>query len=542
VRTSPSFSLFAILLLAVACAPLPTSSPTATLTPNAAPEEIPQASATPASQGAAAGWQTYANTDAGFSIQYPPDWHQTVTSASPPMYGVALDGLQGGVELQWGEGFGGACNAPMALRTAQGQLSTCYWVGDDGTRHWEQIYKMLPTTAFGARGYTKDAAPASTDLVLAVFATLTFGETAVAPTPQPALGMEVIIDNRDAGFRPKGNWYILPLLFHKSAEMVGEDCYQARPGRGASAEVRPDLPAGAYEVYARWCGDPGATNQSTHGVIEVHRSAGDAAPQAVGVNYQAGAGQWQSLGVYNLEPDAFLSVNSVLDGSVVADAYRFVYRSPAAVEAVPTPLPTGPITTHYSPTPLQQATSGDLATRLSLVDPFFVSVPMTATQQIFDDCRAFPREDCGGTRAGWLAIVTHQAISLTYRVSDDYKLVAVEGADLALDPWLMGQDTPQLVFLRGSGGGMNFTVHASQDNTWHLLRPGSGSLPDSDVTLTPDQAAILRSLAPKYSTWTLQPAGGGSLTFYGLGPAVVASAADRDVLLALGSALAAAPP
>ena len=57
----------------------------------------------------------------------------------------------------------------------QGQLSTCHWVGDDGTRHWEQIYKMLPKAAFGARAYPKDAAPASTDLILAVFATLTFG-------------------------------------------------------------------------------------------------------------------------------------------------------------------------------------------------------------------------------------------------------------------------------------------------------------------------------------------------------------------------------
>ena len=540
-QTRTSLGLFAILLLAVACAPLPpTSTPTTTLAPGTAPDERPPASATPATQGAAAGWQTYVNP-AGFSIRYPPDWNQTVTSSDPPMYGVALDGLQGGMELQWGEGFGGACNAPTALRTAQGQLSTCYWVGDDGTRHWEQIYKMLPTAAFGARAYTKDAAPASADLVLAVFATLTFGEALAAPTPQPAQGMEIVIDNSDAGFRPKGNWYILPLLFHKSAQMVGEDCYQARPGLGASAEVRPDLPAAAYEVFARWCGDPGATNQSTHGIIEVHRSAGDAAPQAVGVNYQAGAGQWQSLGIYNLEPGAFLSVRSVLDGSVVADAFRFVYRSPTAVEAVPTPLPTGPITTHYPPTPLQQVTSGDLAARLALVDPFFISVPMTATQQIFDDCQAFPREGCGGTRAGWLAIVTHQAISLTYRVSDDYKLVAVEGADLALDPWLMGQNTPQLVFLRGSGGGMDFTVHAGQDNTWHLLRRGSGSLPDSDVTLSQDQAAILRSLAPKYSTLHLQPTGGGTLTFYGLGPTVAASAADREALLALGAALAAAP-
>ena len=103
-----SLSLCAILILAVACVPLPqTLPPTATLTPNITPEEITQASATPASQGAAAGWQTYANTDAGFSIQYPPDWSQTTTSSSPPMYGIALDGPQGGMELQWYVGIAG---------------------------------------------------------------------------------------------------------------------------------------------------------------------------------------------------------------------------------------------------------------------------------------------------------------------------------------------------------------------------------------------------------------------------------------------------
>jgi len=31
---------------------------------------------------------------------------------------------------------------------------------------------------------------------------------------------------------------------------------------------------------------------------------------------------------------------------------------------------------------------------------------MTATQRTFDDCQAFPRDDYGGTRAGWQAVVT----------------------------------------------------------------------------------------------------------------------------------------
>jgi hypothetical protein len=315
----------------------------------------------------------------------------------------------------------------------------------------------------------------------------------------------------------------------------------ALPSLYTAAEVRPDLPeGGSYEVFAWWCGNP-HYDQTGHGIIEVHRSAGDPAPQAVSVNYQANAGQWQSLGIYNLQPGAFLNVKSVLDGSVVADAFRFVYRSPAAAEAVPTALPSAPIVSHNPPSPLQQRTSGDLAARLALVDPFYVSVPMTATQQTFDDCQAFPREGCGGKRAGWQAIVGYETITLTYRVSDDTQLVAVDGADMSLDPWLMGQDHPQRVFLRGSGGGMDFTVHYHPDSTWHLLRPGDGSMPESDVTLTQDQADTLRTLAPTYSTLYLQPTGGGSLVFYGLGPVVAPSDADRDMLLELGAALTAAP-
>jgi hypothetical protein len=553
--------LLVVLLLAAACMPVPQSSlPPAP--PGPAPTSVGSAAASPAGptgeatlpagatpeQAAAEGWQTYTNTEAGFSIRYPPNWSLTPSppSTPEPMMNVdVLEGPEGRIELQWGSGFGGACAAYSALHLAQGQIPACYYVAPDGTQTWSLTAVKLPTVGVAGFAATKDAEPASADVVLAILATLTFeapenlgtAASTAAPTAAPGQPQELVVDNAAASFWPKGNWYFLD-----TGQQYGKDCYVALPGLDTAAEVRPDLPeAGSYEVFARWCGNP-HDDQTGHGIIEVHRSAGDPAPQAVGVNYQANAGQWQSLGSYNLQPGAFLNVKSVLDGRVVADAFRFVFRSPAAAEAVPTPLPSGPIVSGNPPSPLQQVTSGDLAARLALVDPFYVSVPMTATQQTFDDCQAFPRDDCGGTRAGWQAIVTHQPISLTYRVSDDYKLVAVEGADMALDPWLMGQDTPQLIFLRGSGGGTDFTVHYHPDSTWHLLRPGNGSQPESDVTLTQDQADTLRTLAPKYSTLYLQPTGGGSLVFYGLGTVVAPSDADRDMLLALGAALTAAPP
>jgi len=179
-------------------------------------------------------------------------------------------------------------------------------------------------------------------------------------------------------------------------------------------------------------------------------------------------------------------------------------------------------------------------TRLDLTTADAVSVPISATLVSFDDCQAFPREGCGGTRDGYQAIAGYETITLTYRVSDDTKLVGVEGADMRLDPWLMGQDHPQRVFLQGAEGG-GFRVVYYPDNTWHLLRPGDGSLPASDVILTQEQADTLRTLAPMYSSLYLQTTDGEELDFYGLGTVVAPSDEDRDTLLALGAALAATP-
>ena len=103
---------------------------------------------------------------------------------------------------------------------------------------------------------------------------------------------------------------------------------------------------------------------------------------------------------------------------------------------------------------------------------------MTQTPATFDDCTTFPREGCSGTRQGTQAIVAYEGITLTYRLANDALLVTIEGADNALNPWLMGQDHPQRVFLTIPGGG---SVHYYQDGTWRLLRPADGSAPESDV-------------------------------------------------------------
>ena len=133
------------------------------------------ASPTPA---AASDWQTYTNSEAGFSIHYPSTWKMEALpdQNSGALHGVSLKGSEGGVELYWGVGLGGGCTseAIQTIKVAQGELNTCYGKTADGIERWENISKNLSTTSFSARAFTADTASSSHDLVLQVISTLSF--------------------------------------------------------------------------------------------------------------------------------------------------------------------------------------------------------------------------------------------------------------------------------------------------------------------------------------------------------------------------------
>jgi len=227
-----------VLLLAAACVPLPQSAlPPAPVSSEPAPAPVGTAAASPAGptaeatvpasatpeQAAAEGWQTYTNTEAGFSVRYPPNWSLTPNPPSTPepmMHVDVLEGPEGRIELQWGSGFGGACFAYSALHLAQGQIPACYYVAPDGAQNWSLTSVKLPTVGVAGFAATKDAEPASADVVLAILATLTFeapenlGTAAAtaataAPTAAPGQPQELVADNAAANFWPKGNWYFL---------------------------------------------------------------------------------------------------------------------------------------------------------------------------------------------------------------------------------------------------------------------------------------------------------------------------------------------
>jgi hypothetical protein len=344
------------------------------------------------------------------------------------------------------------------------------------------------------------------------------------PTPD----IDLIVDNRDPAFSVTGTWFV-----GDGGQSYGGDCHWAPRGIENIAYVQPAFPvAGAYEVLAWWCGDPDH-NQATRVLIEIYPFPDLKVSFPVQVNLQQDAGRWNSLGIYNLGPGSSLSIDGNLDGNVVADAFRFVYRSAQPTIITPTPLPTVDPTTHHPPTPVEQLTSGDLSARLGLVQRFYPYTPVVAREETtFDDCRDFPRDGCGGTRDGWRVQVQYQDMVVGYRVSEDYHHVAIEPPAS-----LVGR---QLLYLRGSAGNGFFRVDRYPDDTWHLSGSDWDGTTASHIPLDAETVDALQSFVQAYGSLAISTPGGIQVVLYGLGPRVQLSAEDQARLEDLAGELAAA--
>ena len=339
--------------------------------------------------------------------------------------------------------------------------------------------------------------------------------------------IDIIVDNQDVAFSTADTWFI-----GDGGQSYNGDCAWAPRGIQNIAYVRPELPvAGAYEVFAWWCGDPNH-DQSQRALIKIYPTVGRIAPYQVYVNLQENPGQWNSLGTYYLERNGSLSINSYLDGNVVADAFRFVYRSPERVVITPTPMPTPIPWTGHPPSPLEQLTCGDLSTRLGLVQRFYPYTPITSMETAtFDDCQAFPRHGCSGARQGWRVQVQYQDMVVTYRVSQDYRFVAIEPPDALA--------RRQLLYLYGTQDHRFFRVDHYPDDTWHLSGADFERTYASHLPLEAETVEKLRSFVRMYSSVTFETPDGIKLQLYGLGERVELSAEDRRQLATLGAELAA---
>ena len=147
------------------------------------PPPTPTGSATqaPASDADAdASWKTYTNAEVGFSIQYPANWQEQdlPDENAGQMHHIALQGPEGGMELVWGSGLGGACpEGYQPIAVAQGTLSACHTQREDGTELWSLAGQPVGDTNFTGFVYTNDTTARSREVVLQVISTLSLPNT-----------------------------------------------------------------------------------------------------------------------------------------------------------------------------------------------------------------------------------------------------------------------------------------------------------------------------------------------------------------------------
>jgi len=129
------------------------------------------------SSGIEPAWKKYSNEEVGFSIQYPSSWQEEDLSDENQgqMHHIALKGLEGGVELIWGTGLGGACpEGYQPIAVAKGNWPACHAQKEDGTDLWSLAGQTLGDTNFAGFVYTNDTTSKSREVVLQVVSTLSF--------------------------------------------------------------------------------------------------------------------------------------------------------------------------------------------------------------------------------------------------------------------------------------------------------------------------------------------------------------------------------
>ena len=124
-----------------------------------------------------ASWTTYTDADAGFSIKYPANWQEQdlPDENAGQMHHIALQGPEGGIDLVWGTGLGGACpQGYEQVNVAQGTWPACHTQKEDGTDLWSLAPPPIGDINFGGFVHTNDKTAESRELVLKVLSTLSF--------------------------------------------------------------------------------------------------------------------------------------------------------------------------------------------------------------------------------------------------------------------------------------------------------------------------------------------------------------------------------
>lgn len=165
-RIRSMFFIFVIAL--VSCSSLAENPQSPSSTPAASTTQAP-------SSEVVASWETYRNAAVGFSIQYPADWQEQdlPDEINGQRHHITLQGPEGGIELIWGVGLGGACpEGYQSITVAQGTWPACHSQREDGTDLWSLAPPPIGDTNFAGFVYTNDTTAKSREVVLRVLSTL----------------------------------------------------------------------------------------------------------------------------------------------------------------------------------------------------------------------------------------------------------------------------------------------------------------------------------------------------------------------------------
>jgi len=193
-------SLFLIVALVLAsCSSFAQNPPSPAATPTMSATQAPATEVE-------ASWNMYTNVEGGFSIQYPSNWQQEdlPDENAGQMHRIALKGPEGGIELVWGVGLGGACpQGYQPIAVAQGTWPACHSQREDGTDLWSLAPPSIGDTSFGGFVYTNDTTAESREVVLRVLSTLAT-ETPASSTSTGACPSETadlkLFMNAEAGY------------------------------------------------------------------------------------------------------------------------------------------------------------------------------------------------------------------------------------------------------------------------------------------------------------------------------------------------------
>jgi hypothetical protein len=166
------------------------------------------------------------------------------------------------------------------------------------------------------------ATPPATAAAPAAMAAPAAAPAAAATMSAPG---EIIIDNRDPGFKSEGGW----TSASGGHDYKDETVWATATGpteTPATATWTPEIKAaGQFDVY-EWHGDDPNTDHANNAPFTVNYDGGS---KTIPVDLRANTGRWNLLGTFKFAAGKTgnVTLSSKASGNVIADAVRFVPHS-----------------------------------------------------------------------------------------------------------------------------------------------------------------------------------------------------------------------